>query len=192
LIGESSLPVYEDLNSKAGRDAFSLDDADTKDVSVLPFRVRPGDDASCLNLNRAQNPPAHGCRRLYPRPAERNAFTFASGSLEALNAESSEVLAVADQATAMWGLGKGVGDVIEYDVGSKKLRVKIAALLAGSVLQGKIIIDEKAFIHALPDVAGYRFFLIDAPTAKAEEVRATRSRSNWSSEVSHSNPRRSD
>jgi hypothetical protein len=27
VIGESSLPVYEDLNSKAGHDAFSLDEA---------------------------------------------------------------------------------------------------------------------------------------------------------------------
>lgn len=171
LIGESSLPVYEDLNSKAGRDAFSLDDEDMQDVSVVPFRVRPGDDASCLNLNRAQNPQLTGVS--FASLAKRNAFTFASGSWEALKAESSEVLAVADQATAMWGLGKGVGDVIEYDVGSKKLRVKIAALLSGSVLQGKIIIDEKAFIDALPDVAGYRFFLIDAPTANAEEVSST-------------------
>lgn len=171
LIGESSLPVYEDLNSKAGRDAFSLDEEDMKDVSVLPFRVRPGDDASCLNLNRAQTPQLTGVS--FASLAKRNAFTFASGSWGALNAESSEVLAVADQATAMWGLGKGVGDVIEYDVGSKRLRVKIAALLAGSVLQGKIIIDEKAFIDALPDVAGYRFFLIDAPTANAEEVSST-------------------
>jgi hypothetical protein len=171
LIGESSLPVYEDLDSKAGRDAFSLDDEDMKDVSVLPFRVRPGDDASCLNLNRAQNPQLTGVS--FASLAKRNAFTFASGSWEALNAESSEVLAVADQATAMWGLGKGVGDVIEYDVGSKKLRVKIAALLAGSVLKGKIIIDEKDFIDALPDVAGYRFFLIDAPTARDEDVSST-------------------
>jgi len=171
LIGESSLPVYEDLDSKAGRDAFSLDDEDMKDVSVLPFRVRPGDDASCLNLNRAQNPQLTGVS--FASLAKRNAFTFASGSWEALNAESSEVLAVADQATAMWGLGKGVGDVIEYDVGSKKLRVKIAALLVGSVLQGKIIIDEKDFIDALPDVAGYRFFLIDAPTARDEDVSST-------------------
>jgi len=175
LIGESSLPVYEDLNSKAGRDAFSLDDEDMKDVSVLPFRVRPGDDASCLNLNRAQNPQLTGVS--FERLAKVNAFTFASGSWETLNSQpstlNSEVVAVADQATAMWGLGKGVGDVIEYDVGSKKLRVKIAALLAGSVLQGKIIIDEKAFIDALPDVAGYRFFLIDAPTARGEEVSST-------------------
>jgi ABC-type antimicrobial peptide transport system permease subunit len=167
--------VYEDLNSKAGRDAFSLDDEDMKDVSVLPFRVRPGDDASCLNLNRAQNPQLTGVS--FERLAKVNAFTFASGSWETLNSQpstlNSEVVAVADQATAMWGLGKGVGDVIEYDVGSKKLRVKIAALLAGSVLQGKIIIDEKAFIDALPDVAGYRFFLIDAPTARAEDVSST-------------------
>ena len=56
LIGESSLPVYEDLNSKAGREAFALDEELLAQTTVVPFRVREGDDASCLNLNRAQKP----------------------------------------------------------------------------------------------------------------------------------------
>jgi ABC-type lipoprotein release transport system permease subunit len=64
--------------------------------------------------------------------------------------------------------------VLEYDVGGgKKMRVKLAALLAGSVLQGKIIIDEKAFIHWMPDTAGYRFFLIDAEPKREADVSGT-------------------
>jgi len=79
--------------------------------------------------------------------------------------------AACDQATAMWGLQKGVGDIMEYDLGGgKKLRVKLVALLAGSVLQGKLIIDEKAFMERLPNVSGYKFFLVDAAPDHASEV----------------------
>ncbi len=76
LIGEATLPVVQDLNSAAGREFFGLDEADLAGVSVVPLRVRDGDDASCLNLNRAQKP-----RLLGVKPellASRGAFTFAS------------------------------------------------------------------------------------------------------------------
>jgi hypothetical protein len=75
LIGESTLPVVKDLNTKTGREFFGLDEAMLAGVSFVPFRVRDGDDASCLNLNRAQRP-----RLLGVKPellASRRAFTFA-------------------------------------------------------------------------------------------------------------------
>ena len=176
LVGESSLPVYEDLNTKTGRESFGLDEADLHGATILPFRARPGDDASCLNLNRAQNPQLVGVNTA--KLAELRAFSFASGSWKNLESgiknQESEVPAACDQATAMWGLQKGVGDVIEYDLGGeKKLRVKLVALLAGSVLQGKVIIDERAFLDHLPDVSGYRFFLVDAAPDRAKEVSET-------------------
>jgi len=75
LIGETTMPVAQDLNTKAGREFFGLDDQELAGVSFVPFRVREGDDASCLNLNRAQKP-----RLLGVKPellAGRKAFTFA-------------------------------------------------------------------------------------------------------------------
>lgn len=75
LFGEATLPVVRDLNSTAGREFYGLDEKAMQGVSVVPFRVRDGDDASCLNLNRAQTP-----RLLGVKPellAERKAFTFA-------------------------------------------------------------------------------------------------------------------
>lgn len=174
LIGESSLPVYEDLNAKAGREAFGLDEEDMDGVAVVPFRVRPGDDASCLNLNKAQNPQVVGVKS--EELAKRNAFVFSGkGSWDMLTMSGDDAVpAIADMATAMWGLGKGVGDVLDYDVGGgKTMRVKLVALLAGSVLQGKVITDEKAFIHWMPDTAGYRFFLIDATAKREREASET-------------------
>jgi ABC-type antimicrobial peptide transport system permease subunit len=166
LIGESSLPIYEDLNTKAGIEAFGLDEEIMKDVKIVPFRVREGDDASCLNLNRAQKPVLVGVN-----PAlltGRFRFTGAAG-WEALKEDK----AVADQATAMWGLGKGVGDSVEYaNAAGETIHVTLGDLIGGSVLQGKMITSETAFLKAYPDAAGYRFFLIDAPAAKVDEVSA--------------------
>jgi len=180
LIGESSLPVYEDLNVKAGWDAFGLDEKLMPQARVVPFRVRDGDDASCLNLNRAQKPVL-----VAADPAKlAGTFAFASGAWDDVGQPSrlpaaSETLAlqavpaIADQATAMWGLGKGVGDTLDYqDSAGHTFQVKIVGLLAGSVLQGKMIISEKDFLSKYPDTAGYRFFLIDAKPEQAAEVSA--------------------
>ncbi len=168
LIGESSLPVYEDLNAKTGWDAFGLDEKLMPQVRVVPFRVREGDDASCLNLNRAQKPVLVGVD-----PAKlTGSFAFASGSWDKLG-DASFVPAIADQATAMWGLGKGVGDTLDYqDSAGNTFRVKIVGLLAGSVLQGKMIISEQSFLAKYPDTAGYRFFLMDAKPEHASEMAA--------------------
>ncbi|MBX7209772.1 MAG: ABC transporter permease [Verrucomicrobiaceae bacterium] len=193
LIGESSLPIYEDLTAKAGLDAFSLDEDLMKQASIVPFRIREGDDASCLNLNRAQNPVLVGVdsKKLAGR------FSFVAGGWDELQMTNDEfrmtngkanktpanetgsssdlrhssfvIPAIADQATAMWGLGKGVGDTVEYqDSKGGKFQVKLVGLLAGSVLQGKMIIDERAFLEKFPDTAGYKFFLIDANREKSE------------------------
>jgi len=165
LIGESSLPIYEDLNTKAGVEAFGLDEELMKEVKIVPFRVREGDDASCLNLNRAQKPVLVGVNP--GLLADR--FRFAGGN----DWKELGDKAIADQATAMWGLGKGVGDAVEYqNAAGETFAVQLSGLLGGSVLQGKMITSEGAFLKAYPDAAGYRFFLIDAPAAKVDEVSA--------------------
>lgn len=174
LMGESSLPVYEDLNTKAGREAFGLDEEDMKGVGVVPFRVRAGDDASCLNLNKAQNP-----QLIAVNPAaleSRKAFAFASpekGAWTLLDQAEADgaVPGIADMNTAMWGLGIGVGDTLTYrDGNGAEFQVRLVGLLAGSVLQGKVIISEKNFLARLPDAAGYRFFLVDAPKERVKQV----------------------
>lgn len=176
LIGESSLPVYESLSAAAGMEAFGLDEELMKTVSVVPFRVLEGDDASCLNLNRAQRPVLTGVSAA--ALAERGAFAFASGGeagWKALSpgADQAAIPAIADQATAMWGLGKGVGDRLSYeDAQGREFEVEIVGLLAGSVLQGKVIVDEAAFLQKYPNAPGYRFFLVDAPVDAAAEVSA--------------------
>lgn len=182
LFGESTLPVVRDLNTKAGRDFYSLDDQAMQGVSVVPFRVRDGDDASCLNLNRAQTP-----RLLGVKPellAQRKAFTFASildGSVQAdpwLTLKQGEfypkdgeplapdeIAAIGDAASIQWALGKKLGDTIEYtDERGQTFKVRLVAGVANSILQGNLIIDEAEFVKHFPGESGHRMFLFDVPS----------------------------
>ena len=52
---ETLLPIVGDVNSRAARDAMNLFDLDPA-ISFEPFRLLPGDDASCLNLYEPKNP----------------------------------------------------------------------------------------------------------------------------------------
>ncbi len=203
LLGESTLPVVQDLNSPAGREFFNLDAKAMTNVSVVPFRVRDGDDASCLNLNRAQKP-----RLLGVKPellAERGAFKFAGvakgldkqagwkllgGKVEGLkglrveeaspstfqpfNPSTNYIPAIADEASILWALGKKLGDTLDFtDERGKPFKVRLVASLAGSVLQGNLVIAEDEFTARYPGEAGYRFFLVDAPPDRAADVSAT-------------------
>ncbi|MBN2505279.1 MAG: ABC transporter permease [Verrucomicrobia bacterium] len=195
LVGESSLPVVRDLNTAAGRDFYAIDAADLEGVSVVPMRMREGDEASCLNLNRAQRP-----RLLGVRPtllAERQAFAFAqvaegldraegwqlletrapgaSGS-GALSAEAA-VPAVGDLASIRWAMGKRVGDTLDYtDERGRPFKVRIVGALANSVLQGHLVIAEDAFVRRFPGESGYRRFLVDASADRVDAVASRLSR----------------
>src|SRR5207245_11328642 len=49
VLGESTLPVVQDLNTRSGRNAFGLDAQELAGVNVVPMRVHDGDEASCLD-----------------------------------------------------------------------------------------------------------------------------------------------
>jgi putative ABC transport system permease protein len=197
LIGESTLPVIKDLNTKEGRDALGLDEKVLQGVSFVPFRVREGDDASCLNLNRAQQP-----RLLGVEPqllVERDAFSFAKvargsdGSrwpwslLKTTPAgENAHVPAIGDAASIQWALHKKIGDSLTYqDERGNSFDVQLVGGLANSILQGSLIIDEAEFTQRFPGVSGYRMFLIDCPSNALPAVSAelTRALQDYGFEV---------
>jgi ABC-type antimicrobial peptide transport system permease subunit len=186
LIGQSALPIVQDLNTKAGRDFFNLDDKSLTGVQFVPFRVHDGDDASCLNLNRAQTP-----RLLGVDPKElqrRGAFTFSQlidpayaknpwDMLTAFKTNADEIPAVGDEASIEWALHKKIGDTLDYtDEHGKPFKVRLVGALANSVLQGSLIVDRSAFLQRFPGETGYRFFLIDAPPDQAASISLTLSR----------------
>lgn len=170
FIGESTLPVYEDLNSPEGQKTWDFDPEELEGVKFTPFRVRDGEEASCLNLNRAQTPRVMGVSTA-AMPAE--AFPFASGDgWSVLDGGGDAIPAVMDQYSAMFALGKKQGDIITVpDSKGEPVKLQLTALLAGSVLQGNVIISEDNFVKLYPDTKGYRYFLVDAPAARAEKFR---------------------
>ena len=185
LLANSAMPILHDLNGPAGRAELGLSAEAMRGVRVVQLRVKEGDDASCLNLNRAQRP-----RLLGVRPEllhERGAFTFVKAA-EGLAVERGWLLlnarqddgavpAIADQATVTWALDKGVGQTVEYlDERGRPFRVRIVATLADSILQGSLLISERAFIRHFPSHSGYQMLLVDTPPGRADEVARALSR----------------
>ena len=193
FIGETTMPVVQDLNAQSGRDFFALSDRDLQGVSFVPFRVREGDEASCLNLNVAQKP-----RLLGVKPellTERLAFSFSrlmEGTFTKVHpwsllsktsipdrapVEQDEIPAIGDANSIQWAMKKKVGDTIDYvDERGQPFKVRIVGAVANSILQGQLIIDETEFVKRFPGESGYRMFLIDAPSNTVSQVSATLSR----------------
>jgi ABC-type antimicrobial peptide transport system permease subunit len=181
FIGESAFPVMQDLNTKEGRDFFALNQPVFDKTEVVPMRVRDGDDASCLNLNRALTPRLLGVK---PELLDaRHAFTFSALENKALaqrpwaalrpGAQSppDEVPAIGDEASIQWGLGKKIGDTLDYtDEHGKPFKVRIVGAVANSILQGSLLIDETEFVKRFPGESGYRMFLVDAPSGDKSAV----------------------
>jgi len=183
FLGESALPIVQDLNTKAGREFFGLEENSLKDVTVVSLRVHDGDDASCLNLNRAQTP-----RLLGINPEElfdRSAFTFTEITTNApqgprwlsLEAGGDEIPAVGDAATITWALHKKIGDTVNYtDDHGRPFKVRLVGAVANSILQGSLIVAESEFVKKFPGEAGYRMFLVDASPRDAAAVSGTLTR----------------
>lgn len=182
FVGQSTLPVYEDLNSTEGREKYGLEELEPE-FEVLSFRVSEGDDASCLNLNRAQSPRLMGVdvetiSTLNPftftkttQPSLVNDWTLLGESIEAAEEGVIVVPGVVDQNTAIYALQKGLGDRIIYESESgQNFAVEIVGLLDTSILQGSLLISEENFIKLLPDAGGYSFFLVDGDAEQLNPV----------------------
>ena len=178
FVGESTLPVYEDLNTEAGRKVWDFDADETAGVSLVNFRVRDGEEASCLNLNRAQSPRVMG---VDPGVlAERGAFAGGASVRGGGDpwtrllggADDGAVPALMDQYSAMFALGKKLGDMVTVtDSAGRPVKLQLVALLNGSVLQGNVVIAEREFVRLYPDTGGAKFFLVDAGAGQAEKFR---------------------
>ncbi len=168
LIAQATLPIYEDLNTPDARSIFGLDEQVMRNVSFAGIRVRDGDDASCLNLNRAQEPRLLGVRP--EQLQQRQAFAGKWELLDELQADGA-VPAIGDEATVRWALGKKVGDTITYvDERGNRFRLRIMAMMPTSILQGHLIISETNFIARFPSIGGYRLLLVDASPENSADV----------------------
>ncbi|MFN0087740.1 MAG: FtsX-like permease family protein [Blastocatellia bacterium] len=180
LMAESLLPIVHDPNSEQGRDELNLKEGLSPDVTISRFRLRPGDDASCLNLYEPRNPRILGATADFLR-AGRFAFqsSLAQSGEEMANpwllldraglaAEDDAVPVAADANSMTYVLHAKLGDVLIVNSSSgAPVRMRLVAALADSIFQGELLMAEANFLKHFPDQAGYRVFLIDAPPSNA-------------------------
>jgi ABC-type antimicrobial peptide transport system permease subunit len=168
LVAESTFPLLDD----------PFGNLDTPGVSGTAIKVRDGDDASCLNLNRAQTPRILGVTA--SELTSRGAFSKEIWELLDLELPDGVIPAiVGDSNTAMFNLMKKTGpengDILLYtDTGGNEIQVKLVGALPMrlSVFQGSILISDEAFTRLYPSEDGHRMFLVDAPEGEAAAVAA--------------------
>ncbi|MBA4105172.1 MAG: hypothetical protein C0485_05390 [Pirellula sp.] len=184
LMATADLPVLFDLGSESGRRELGFsaeDDAKLKEAAVVSFRVRNGQDASCLNLYKPTQP------RILGAPANLESssdFAWAgAGDWSLLNEDLGNdangrpiVPMILDRNTAFYALQLfAVGEqLVVRDGADRPVTLQIVGLLANSVLQGDVLISEANFLRLYPETAGKRFFLISRgeTTPPVEELAA--------------------
>jgi putative ABC transport system permease protein len=189
LVAESATPIYQDLGRREGRAALGFSAAAERvlaDSEIASLAEVPGDDASCLNLYRPRRPRLLGV----PPGLARQRFPLAAGdgSLESLfagamvktsqgespaqaAAEAEVVPAVGDEQAVRWVLHLGIGDEITVaDAAGTPARLRIAGLLAGSPLQGALLVPEQALARHFPRHGGRSVFLVRTPRGREDAV----------------------
>jgi putative ABC transport system permease protein len=169
FVAESLLPIVHDVNTPEGREALNLNNTNEEsalqDVRLVSLRMRPGDDASCLNLYQPRNP-----KIIAPPEAflKENRFTFQSSiSPDEQNPWLLLNREFADGAVPVIGDANSLNYVLHLKVGedfvTDQARLRVVAALSDSIFQSELIMSEKNFLQLFPSEQGFRYFLIDAP-----------------------------
>ena len=183
LVAQTDIPIHQDLNSDAGRFELGLGQSDATSVlagmKVFPFRRLPGEDASCLNLYKPQQPSILGAP---PEFVERGGFRFKQAvdgsenpwALLERDLGPGVVPVIGDYNSVLWILHLGLGDdLILRDEGGDEVRLRFVALLDGSLFQSELIIAERNFLQHFPSRSGFGFFAVEAPPSALTDLTST-------------------
>lgn len=162
FVAESQLPIFWDPNTPEGRDNLNI--ANFASATFYAFRLRPGDDSSCLNLYEPRTPRVLGASDDFVHLA-RFSFTESLGEKKnpwlLLDEPQSDgaIPAIADANSITYILHKQLGDIVDVN----GVRLRLVAALDDSIFQSELIVSDKNFIKAFPEEQGFRYFLIDGP-----------------------------
>ena len=210
LLAEADVPIFQPFDRGAGRDdllealgvAYQREEArrsggpgrtellarataDLDGLVVYPFRLRGGDDASCLNLSQAGQPRVLGVpdaivdrggfrftqTRAATAEERANPWLLLRKPLDALPDGRVPVPVVAEQNTVFFMLKTTLGGVVEVpDESGRLVPVRIVGMLQDSVFQSDLVMADAPFRSLFPRQEGYRVFLLDAPAEKREAV----------------------
>jgi hypothetical protein len=174
LAATALVPLHHDPATAAGREALGVAEQALAGVHIDRFRMRGGDDASCLNLYQPQSPtllaPADAFIRqgrfafqgsLARTPEERaNPWLLLEGA-----AVEGAIPVVADANSLNYVLKRKLGETME--LAGTGVTVRFVAALVPGLFQGELLTGEAHFLRAFPNEAGFRYFLIEAPSGSA-------------------------
>lgn len=185
LVGDAVLPIVHDPSTPDGRRALGLDaggtDRTLAGVTIVPARLRPGDEAGCLNLYKPARPRIAGVG-----PAFFASTHFRFGA--ALDRDQpwrplsqpdkdGAIPAIVDATSLEYTWHVSVGDLVNIDTDTAHpITLRIVAALDDSMLQSEVLIADDAFTRLFPDLAGYRMLFVEldpAVRAHATEIAAT-------------------
>jgi ABC-type lipoprotein release transport system permease subunit len=182
LLARSVLPLHHDPGTPAGRAALGWDGVpELAALRIARFRLKPGEDASCLNLYRPQRPTVVAPTAAFLRE-RRFAFqaSLAATTEEKANpwlllerdAPDGAVPVIADAGALAYVLHRRLGEtfVIGGDAGQGGVRVRVVGALRPGLLQSELVTGERHFQAAFPEADGYRFFLVEADLGRASAV----------------------
>ena len=185
LVAETNQPVLYDLNTPSGRTKAGVNlrskvenEALLNQMQFTAFRMKPGENASCLNLYQTQLPTLLGVpQSVIDQFSKDRRFKFADtrvsdpwGLLSATES-GGEIPVLGDMNTLQYSLHKGIGSTLEVeDANRRKQSLKVRGMLDGSVFQGVLLMSEENLLRLFPDTAGYRYFLIEVDPAIASQV----------------------
>jgi putative ABC transport system permease protein len=192
LMAESDRAIFVNLDDPQGRAELLGGAASALEGSrIFSMRLVDGDDASCRNLYQVSRPKLVGVSpalQSYFDDPQRSGFAWAAAAGQADNpwqllsqelhsdeANGQIIPVILDRNTALYSfhLQGRVGEEFEFDYGEqRRLRFRTVGLLANSTLQGALLISEQQLVRHFPEVAGYRFFLLDVPPDREEAVTA--------------------
>lgn len=182
LVAESAQPVLFDLNTTEGRRRLGLagEQALPDQVRVFSFGMKPGSDASCVNLYQTRVPTLLGASNEF---INRGGFRFADtpgdNPWELLREEIDDgdvpvIPVIGDMNTLMYSLKKGIGSRIMIPSDAEpEFALEVVGMLDGSVFQGVLLMTDANLKRVDADVAGGRYFLVETPST--DEMSATSS-----------------
>ncbi|OWK47475.1 ABC transporter permease [Fimbriiglobus ruber] len=205
LVAESDVPLYQPIDRGDGKDELlerlsaAYQKVEAKNptgpsrealrreaetalgsTKVFSFRLKGGDDASCLNLFQAGRPRALGV------PADlvaRGGFQFAEADTTTAEEQKNPWLLLsssqpdgaipvfAEQNTAMFMLKTMVGGTLTIpDENGAEVRLRLVGTVRDSPFQSELLMSDENFRKLYPRQEGFRVFLIDVPAENESAV----------------------
>jgi len=184
IWGESSVPIFHNMATEAGRERLSLSGL-PENAEIVQFLRYRADDASCLNLNRVTTPNVLGVdmNDLLFRSDFRISRTVLGKAVGCCVhslltiARNGVYPALVDETVLQWSLGKNLGDTLFYETTNRqRVAIEIVGTLQNSIFQGNILIDRNHFTEIWQEITGSEVFLIKVDETEVEQTKNLLSR----------------